>query len=182
MADTSIKGHDQTAIHAICIKVIRMKTSAILLALAIVALYGCTYSVHPILTDADLTQDVDLSGTWQQQLPSDSNPERKPLVIECDGYHNNTSYDAVRLQEEFTLQIGKVGDGRYLQFIRSDFGTTKDGALACLPVYGFARFELKGEELHVFPVNEGNIIKLLKKKLPQRNSWVNFRTGSDPKL
>ena len=148
-----------------------MKTMATLSVLSVIVLSGCTSSVHPILTNADFTKDVNLSGTWRQHSQPDTHRNPAPFVIEADGYNRNASYDVVAAGQEFTLQIGRIGDGRYMQFIRSDLMPEKANPfLASLPVYGFARFERKGEELRVYPINDRIIRKLLKNAdLPYRN-------------
>lgn len=148
-----------------------MKPITLIVVLAI-ALSGCTFSVHPILKERDLTKDVDLSGTWKQQVPPDAKPEFTPIEVSLEGYDDNSLYDAEykNTAQEFDVRIGRIGDRRVVQFIRSDLLLRNESpVLARLPVYGFARFEMKDKELHLFPVHDQGVRKLL-----QRND-VAFR-------
>ncbi len=135
------------------------------LGIFVAALSGCAFSVQPILTKDDLTRDLDLSGIWTQQPPPDAKPDFEPIKISLEGYDENTSYDAIyqNAKQEFDLRVGKIGEQRYLQFIRTDLLLGDDApVLAKLPVYGFARFELKGDELHVFPTHTQGLQKVHK--------------------
>ena len=142
-----------------------MRSFLIVLGLAAV-LPGCTYSVYPILTDADLTKDLDLSGTWRQDTSPGKGGDKKTAVISFEDYSDNTSYYVVSEGSAYELDlcIGKIGDRRLLQFIRSDFSDENGGPLAGLPVYGFARFETRGDELRVFFIDDQQVRKLLRKK------------------
>jgi len=128
------------------------------------ALSGCTFSIHPVLTKDDLTKDVDLSGEWERVPPASDTSNSEPYVVVLAGFDSNSAYDAEwkYVAQEFDVRVGKIGDQRILQFIRSDL-LLKDDApvLAKLPVYGFARFELQGNELRVFPVDDRGVRKLL---------------------
>ena len=140
--------------------------SVIFIVVCAIATSGCTFSVHPILTKDDLTKDVDLSGTWERVVPPDAKSSLQPVVVSLDGYDENTSYDAEYKQtaQEFELEVGKIGEQRYLQFTRFDLSLQDDAPLlARLPVYGLARFEVQGDELHVFAVDDQAVRKLLKK-------------------
>jgi hypothetical protein len=127
-------------------------------------LSGCTFSIHPVLTKDDLTKDVDLSGQWERVPPPSDKSNSDPYVVVLEGFDSNTAYDAVlkNFDQEFEVRVGKIGDQRILQLVRSDL-LLKDDApvLAKLPVYGFARFELKGDELRVFPVDDQGVRSLL---------------------
>ena len=148
-----------------------MKSLFPLLALLIFA-PGCTLSVHPVLKKADLSQDVDLSGTWKQRQPSSTDPKWQPMVITCQGYDDHSVYDAVYQKggQEFELQLGKIDSKRYLQFVRSDLTLEKEHpVLSRVPVYGFARFEVKTKnELYVYPlIFDRDVRKVLQReKMP----------------
>ena len=139
--------------------------SPLLLVALVAALPGCTFSVNPILTSSDLTSDVDLTGTWEQQVPIGAEPRSKPTVVTLDGYDNNSSYDAVYTNhaQAFEVHIGKLDGRRYLQCIRVDLSLKNESPiLARVPVYGFAKFEVEGDKLRVFSVNDQEVRKLLK--------------------
>lgn len=146
-----------------------MKSLFPLLALLIFA-PGCTLSVHPVLKKADLSQDVDLSGTWKQRQPSSTDPKWQPMVITCQGYEDHSVYDATYQTgggQEFELKVGKIDGKHYVQLIRSDLTLEKEHPiLSRVPVYGFARFELKEKnKLHVFPlVHDRDVRKMLQQE------------------
>lgn len=128
-------------------------------------LSGCTFSVHPILNKQDLTTDVDLTGTWKQQLPADAKPRSSPAVVTLEGFDNNTSYDATYTNhaQDYEVQVGKIGEQRYLQGMRLDLSLKNDSpVLARVPVYSFAKFEIEGDELRIYVVNDRQVRALLK--------------------
>jgi hypothetical protein len=145
------------------------------LVVLLIAAPGCTLSVHPVLNDSNLSKDVDLSGTWEQRPPPKNDPKWKPIIVSCSGYKQNSMYDAVyeNTQQEFDLRIGRVGDERILQFIRTDLSLKNDSpVLARLPLFCFAKFKVKENgELHVFPlIHDRDVRKLLdKEKIPYRD-------------
>lgn len=142
-----------------------MRTS-LLLALFVAVASGCTFSVHPILNADDLTTDVDLSGTWRQVDDDGNGDEDQPEHLTLQGFANNSSYDFTsdRMPQEFVLEVGKLGEQRYLQFTRSDLSLADDSPiLSGVPVFGFARFELEGDELRVYPIRDQAVGDLLTK-------------------
>jgi hypothetical protein len=144
-----------------------MRSFLVVLGLATL-LPGCTYSVYPILTDADLTKDLDLSGTWRQDTPPGKDDDKKTAGYSFEVAADDTSRyfvlpEGMDAEDELDLRIGKIGDRRFLQFIRSNFPVENGGPLSGLPVYGFARFETRGDELRVFSIDHRQVRKLLLK-------------------
>ena len=126
---------------------------------------GCTYCLQPVLTDADLTTDVDLSGTW---APVKGNPKRREAyTFSAAAYSGNSIYEATFQGKEFLLEVGKIGDSRYLQFKRADSAPEAPPLLTSLPVYGFAKFEIEGDTLTAHPINDNAALQLFKdEKIP----------------
>lgn len=133
---------------------------------ALVFLSGCTCSVYPVLTDDNLTNDVDLTGTWREEAQGKPNDRSQPAVVSLEGYADHTSYDLTTsdVSADFELQVGRLGEHRILQFVRQDSpaGYTSS-VLTGLPVYRMARFELRDDQLLVFPVRDEKVIELLRR-------------------
>ena len=155
----------------------------------ILVLPGCTYSVHPLLTERDLTEDVDLTGKWELQLPtpnpktvpnaarSKPEPQRIPLTLEK---YDKSTYDFY-LSEQFakasgddnwpeawTLQIGKIGDQTYGQLIPRDH-PPQHPLFSGIPVYYLGRMELSDncKEVRFYPMLDNESAVLAKReKLP----------------
>lgn len=139
--------------------------SEMIAATFVALLTGCTFSVHPVLTLENLTSDVNLTGTWERQAPPRQGVPAREIVMSFDGFDNNSSYDAVLKEnsQEFEVQVGKIGDERVLQIIRTDLSLKNEAPiLARVPVYGFAKFAVKNDVLHVFPVKDQGVRGLLK--------------------
>ena len=84
-----------------------MKSSTVTpLVLLALLLSGCTYSVHPILPDSDLTADVNLSGTWAL-TPQDS--DRHDLhSFSMQSVDGGTNYrGSLDDGKEFAARIGR---------------------------------------------------------------------------
>ena len=129
---------------------------------------GCTFSVHPILTEADLTTDIDLTGKWEL-LPPPESKETPRTLVSLAGYSKNSSYDATvdGKQQRYDLRIGRFGDHRYIQMIQAE-APFNDG-LPIVPVYCFGRFDVVGDELRVFFAVDERVRAILKqKRLPYR--------------
>jgi len=126
---------------------------------------GCTYSIHPVLTDADFTTEVDLSGTWTAVTKV---PEQRKAYTFSVAEHGDTSiYEATWRGKEFLLEVGKIGDSRYLQFKRADSPPEAPPLLTSLPVYGFAKFKIEGDTLTAYRFNDNAVVRLFKeKKIP----------------
>ena len=142
-----------------------MRTS-LLLVLIVAAASGCTFSVHPILNTDDLTTDIDLTGTWKHAVAEGETEPDDPEKWTLQGFANNSSYDATgnHSPQEFIVDVGRLGEQRYLQFTRSDRSLSDDSPiLSGVPVYGFARFELEGDELRVYPIRDQTVGDLLTK-------------------
>ena len=146
------------SLFTICLESLMINVRIFTLWVVAACLPGCTYTIHPILTEADMTEDIDLSGTWQQEV---TDPKDGAIILRCEGYADNTSYDVTFSEKEFTLEIGKLGSDRYLQFIRTEIPPETPPILTALPVYGFAKFEIHGDALHVFKVDDNRCHKLL---------------------
>lgn len=131
------------------------------LVLSVWFLSGCTYFVHPILRDSDLTTDVDLSGSWAlKSQDSDRHDWSKFSVQSIDGGANYRG--ALGNGTEFAARIGKLGDQRYLEFsiVGQPVGPPagKPALLSSVPVIAIARFEASGDTLRVFPVGHNRAI------------------------
>jgi hypothetical protein len=135
-------------------------TNIILIILC--SLTGCTYSVHPLLTEKELADDINISGRWQLEISGRDEKKKERLSLELDKYDNST-YD-VYLDENFvkenaekgqeypdawTLQLGRVQGQLYGQMIPRD-EPAEPPLLNGIPVYIFFRVEVAKNEL--FPM------------------------------
>ena len=131
-------------------------------------LSGCTYSVHPILRDSDLTTDVDLSGTWALK-PQDSDRHdwcRFSMQSVDGGANYRGAFDNGK---EFAARIGKLGDQRYFELSIVEHHTEQPALLSSIPVYAIARFETAGDTLRVFPIGHNRAIPCFDKhNIPYR--------------
>jgi hypothetical protein len=130
----------------------------------IASLAGCTYSVHPLLTEKELADEVDISGHWQLEMSGRTEEEKQRLLLELDKYDNST-YD-VYLDENFlkenaakgqeypdawTLQLGRVQGQLYGQMIPRD-EPAGPPLMGGIPVYIFFRVEAAADEVKLFPM------------------------------
>lgn len=158
-----------------------MKRTKLLSAVLCLLFSGCisTSSVHPILTDDDLIHHVNLSGTWRQVNLEEGHGEHLPFTLE--GWDDNARYDMAltfpkseqqvrseRRQKgypvipaEYDVAIGKVEDIPLLQARRSELVTGGPSFFEGVVTYTFARFELKGDVLLVYTINDQALETLL---------------------
>jgi hypothetical protein len=132
-------------------------------ALGICFFSGCVYSVHPILTDCDLTTDFDLSGTWvPDRPPIPTTGEQQELEAErsytfvASKFSNGSEsdYDVVWNGKRFHGQIGKIGDDYFLQLKRTELTPEIVPLLHAVPVYAIARLKIADDEtLEVFTID-----------------------------
>ena len=126
---------------------------------------GCMYSVYPPLAVSDYTTDMDLSGTWQ--MSADSPDKRLIQKFHADGFEDGAQYDLVALNNEFVVQIGKIGEHRYAQMSLLDLAPDAPPLLTAIPVYAVARIEVKDETLQVYRLDAQKSRTILEKnKVP----------------
>ena len=137
---------------------------------------GCVCSVHPILNEADLTTELDLSGRWELDMPPDTRGKSSDSPL-SDSPHSNakrsdakkaysfvaekyaegleSDYDVIWNGKEFHGQVGKLGEEYFLQLRRSELGPEIAPLLHAVPVYAIARIELsKDGALNLFIIDE----------------------------
>jgi hypothetical protein len=166
----------------------RSRTFAATLLLTVT---GCTYSVHPLLTENELADDIDLSGTWYLQIPG-AKPERDengaptgnsttkkkaaPVTVTLNKWDDST-YDIVlgengdklidrkRLPlypDTWKLQIGRVGGELYAQIIPLD-NLSGPPIFSGIPVYTFGRLEIKDDCVRFYGLQDNNSAVLAEK-------------------
>jgi hypothetical protein len=160
-----------------------MKQIALLNLVVSLAVSGCisSSSVHPILTDDDLSHDVDLVGMWRQVDLDKDQGEHQPFTLE--GWDDNARYDMTltfskseqetrseRRQKgypvipaEYDVTVGKIDDILLLQARRSELITGGPSFFEGVVTYTFARFELKDDVLLVYTINDQALETLLPK-------------------
>ena len=138
------------------------------IVLSALLLTGCTYSVHPILRDSDLSTDVDLSGTWTlERQDSDRHDWCRFSMQSVDGGANYRG--ALDNGKEFAARIGKLGDQHYFEFSIVEHHAEQPALLSSIPVYAIARFETADDTLRVFPLGYSRAIPLFDKhNIPYR--------------
>ena len=138
-----------------------MRLSLTVCALAVM---GCTYSVHPLLTQKELADDVDMSGHWQLEMTGRNEKEKQRLPLELEKYDNSTYdvyIDETYLEENkvkgqefpdaWTLQLGRVQGQLYGQMIPRD-EPTEPPLMGGIPVYIFFRVAVAKDEVKLFPM------------------------------
>ncbi len=152
-----------------------MKSFVPVAAMLSLALTGCSSSVHPLLTDQDLSRDLDLNGKWHQ-IKVEEHRQQIPDFT-CEGYDDNSKYDLMlgmgrpqKLREgqkvipsEYDLAIGKIDGTRYLQLSRSEMIAGGPSFFEGVVTYTFAKIELQENLLLVYPINDQALETLLPK-------------------
>ena len=138
---------------------------------------GCTYSVHPLLTDAELVDVFDLTGKWELELVGPNGEQKQKIPLELDHYEKGT-YDLSGLEhlngpqdsqanedipDLWTLKIGKIGDDHYAQFIPLD-RPIEPPLFSGIPVHYFGRVELSEKEIKFHPFVDTDCMQLAKEK------------------
>lgn len=157
-----------------------MKFVVIIGAILCLAVSGCisSSSVHPILTDEDLSHDIDLNGSWRQ---IDSNGAGSQFTLE--GWDGNARYDMTLnftqadddarsererkggkvIPAEYDIAIGELDGHRFLQARRSELITGGPSFFEGVVTYAFAKFDLKDDVLLVYTINDQALENLLPK-------------------
>ena len=154
--------------------------TAILLGWSITALLlqGCTYSVYPLLTKENLVHNVDLNGNWElvelQTSPKDKPVESKPGSrdsLKLSGIDGNSTYDfqvasgTGGATDDCLVKIGKVGESLFVELSRAD--PEGPPLKVGLPVYAFAKLEVKPDEIVLTEIDDRKCREILEKeKLP----------------
>jgi hypothetical protein len=151
------------------------------MCLVMFGLVGCTFSVHPLLEKEHLSREFDLAGTWERQefTPPTKEKQRKVRVL-LEGFDGGSSYDLREIGadesvsgDEWLIQVGQCAGRDYLQFTRDDLPPPQSlPVLVGIPVYSFARFELAGDELRTYRINDNWVEHKL-----DRNSTPQIRRG-----
>ncbi len=147
------------------------------MCLVMFGLAGCTYSVHPLLEKEHLSNKFDLSGTWalEEFDPTTKAMQRKGRLL-LESFEGGSSYDVTDVgdgeavsRNEWLMQVGQCAGRDYLQFTREDLPPPQSlPVLVGIPVYSFARFELSGDKLLTFKINDNWVEhKLDRKNTPQ---------------
>jgi hypothetical protein len=169
--------------------------SRILATGLLLLLPGCTYSVHPLLTENELADDIDLSGTWHLEFPaakpdaeekgvptgnSTTNKKHAPVTVTLDKWDKST-YDMMLGEngdklvdrkkyplypETWKLQIGRVDGELYAQIMPQD-NLSGPPILSGIPVYTFGRIEVEKDRIQFFALQDNNSAVLAEQhKLP----------------
>ncbi len=160
-----------------------MRNIALLNVVVSLAVSSCisSSSVHPILTDDDLSHDFDLSGMWRQVDLDKDQGAHQPFTLE--GWDDNSRYDMTltfskseeetrseRRQKgypvipaEYDLTIGKIDNILLLQARRSEQITGGPSFFEGVVTYTFARIELKDDVLLVYRINDQALETLIPK-------------------
>lgn len=152
-----------------------MRNSPLIAVLTVVAISGCSSSVHPILTDAELTHDIDLNGTWKQIADEDT--IRIP-DFKCESFDQLSGYDVTliatekheklrpgqkQIPREYEMRIGRLDGVHYLQISRSKQISGGPAFFEGVVTYTWTKFTFKDDILHVYPVDDHALETLLPK-------------------
>ena len=142
----------------------------------VLVISGCSSSVHPLLTDANLVHNIDLNGTWTQTGP----PKTKLQIphFTCEGFADNSRYDVTlqpepkansttyrgkKIPREYEMRIGKLGHDYYLQLSRSEQISGGPAFFEGVVTYTWAKVAFDDHVLKIYPVNDQALEQLLPK-------------------
>jgi len=152
-----------------------MRLWTFIASVCVLLVSGCSSSIHPLLTDAQLAHDIELNGTWIQFDAPDT--YRIPNFI-CEGFDDNSRYDVTLLPEtktasketrgkqiprEYEMRIGKLGGQHYLQLARSKQISGGPAFLEGVVTYTWAKLALKDDVLRIYRVDDQAVENLLPK-------------------
>lgn len=182
-----------------------MKYLTLLLSLVVLGSTGCicTTTIHPLLTEKDHLHDSDLSGTWHQVVAKGKQPQVPDFT--CEGWDKNACYDVTialpkpeaeakaprgkELPTRYDMVAGKIGDLKLLQIRRSELDTGGPSFYEGVVAYTFARFELKDDQLLIYPIDNGSLERWLPKSdihylMHKPDDWAQniVLTDSTPEL
>jgi len=124
---------------------------------------GCVYSVHPILQESNLTNDFNLSGSWE--LQGKDPRQQGAYSFTAEGFSNGleSGYDITWNDKDFVAQIGKIGDDYYVQVQTLELTPESPPLLTALPVYAIAKITFTDDSLQVFKIDESRAVQFLKR-------------------
>jgi len=152
----------------------RLIQLAALCALAFVHA-GCVYSVHPILHESDLKNELDLSGEWELQV---KDPKQKGNKLTVEGFSKGVAsqYDISWSDKDFVAQIGKIGDDYYVQVQKLELTPEAPPLLTALPVYAIAKIKFTDDKLEVFKIDETLAVPFMKKS---KVAFIRYKPGPE---
>lgn len=148
-----------------------MKYFFFFFAVVIAGQSGCisTTTLHPLLEEKDLSEDLDLHGEWVQVdlKEKQKEPNRIKLNGAGESYELNLGNNQKQLVgplkgAEFEILVGQIGEQRYFQIRRTD--QDAQAFLGGVFPFAFGKFEVRGELLTIYPVNDNVFKRLAKEK------------------
>ena len=151
-----------------------MRLRTLIVSVCVLAISGCSSSVHPLLTDTNLVHNIDLNGTWTQTGPPDTKLQIPRFT--CKGFDDNSGYDVTlhpaatansttnrgkKIPREYELRIGKLGHHYYLQLSRSEQISGGPAFFEGVVTYTWAKVALDDSVLTIFPVDDQALEDLL---------------------
>ncbi len=161
---------------------LRHPSAKILLAAWVVCLSGCTGSVHPLLTEDELVEEMDLSGKWEMELVGPKK-EKQLVPVELEKYDTSTydmylrveqvakkKQDTQDFPDVWTLQIGKIDGKTFAQMIPSD---PQLGPMLSkgIPVYIFGRLEVETDTMKFYPPADAKCAALVGREKLQHMTY-----------
>lgn len=126
--------------------------AAVTIGICVLLNAGCTSSAYPLTGEP--TEVLDLSGSWSRTPEAGLGP---PQIV-VNGSKANSRYTASVGKKEMTLSVMTIGTNFYVNAKLRFDGHDDEGEAGLptllIPLNLFARVELYGDELHVFPIDE----------------------------
>lgn len=148
-------------------------------------LAGCTGgSVHPLLTEKELIDGPDLTGTWNLELVG-PRKDIQYLTLQLEQFDTSTydvdvQKDALNEKESksdvdwprdaWTLQVGKIDRELYGQLVRRD-APVGPPVFRVIPVYVFGRIVLDRNEFKFFPLLDTGCTAVAEREKLQHMSY-----------
>ncbi|MGB0597496.1 MAG: hypothetical protein ACPGLY_12485 [Rubripirellula sp.] len=143
-------------------------------------LAGCIASIHPLLTEADLVEQEDLSGRWELEIVgANQGKEKGRLLLEFEKYDTSTydvflrsaaNKDNTQLPEAWTLQVGIIEGQWFAQVIPRDLPVGPPLAKG-IPVYVFGRLEFCTNEIKFYGLLDSRCAALADQAKFQRMTY-----------
>lgn len=155
-----------------------MRTAALVLLLGLLGTAGCTLSLHPTYTDADLVYEAKLVGTWREQDDPDERGDTAEWRFARDGEkaYRLTVLDG-KDSATFSVHVARLGKHTYLDMVPAPprppeaSGELYEGFY--LPLHWPLRMRLEDSKLYLYCLSSdwlGN--KQKEGKLPIRYEEV----------
>ena len=153
-----------------------MRLWTLIASACVLMISGCSSSVHPLLTDTNFVNKLDLNGTWTQTGLTETKL-RIPRFT-CVAFDDKSGYEVTlhpdhkgnpipdrgkKMPLEYEMRIGKLGNNYYLQLSRSKQISGGPSFFEGVVNYTWAKVSLEDNVLKIYPVDDQVLEEMLPK-------------------